>query len=505
MSEFPSTPPELSSREDTPPASLLARLHQITGLTDPGEHPPPEDHPAGPPPVDRLIVWLREATGVLAACGIAVAVALAVIALWLWERTLEGRLYARRWQQRRASLRLARKEEEARLAAVASVPPPVVSGQLSVISEQLSVGSEMVEPVAESSAALVLAEPEEVLAEEEPALCVVAAPDQTEPALAPVRRRVHLRLVATVAVLCALPALLLVPAIRYYFTSALGWGNAVVVAGESGWLFPRPVATAPPSLRETAAALRASGAALIAVSIPSKAAVYPEMLDSSADGGLHRSAGIAAAHKELMDAGALVFDLGPVIHALKAADAAGDPPFRPQGSQLSPRGMEKAASATASFLQQQPGYAALPLQPLHAELARASLSAPTEDLAAAFPSRRYHDTHPPQPLHFIRLLNPEKKPLPSDAASPVVVIGGNAVKLYDEPVPGLMPDGVTPGERLSAGISQYLALYLSTPLEVHTAPDSLAAAKDWLAVRPEAERKAKRFIVWVIADDDLLR
>lgn len=497
MSKVPTTPPEISSRADTSPDSLLARLRKITGLTDAElpPPPPPEEDPAHQAaPVEKLIVALREMTGVLSACGIAVAAALAVVALWLWERTLEGRLYARRWQQRRMQ---ARAEKQSAAEVPGALASPVSQSRLCPVpGEVIQEPAPASEPHIEKEVAV--AEPVAVESDVsdpsdrsgEPAAVPQAAPRRRRPVL-----------LSAAALVLLSPALLLVPAVRYYFTGLLGWGNAVVVVGEDGWLFPRTAGSpALPALRDTAAALRAHGATLVVVSIPSKSAVYPEKLNASAGSGIQRNPGIHAAHKELTDAGALVLDPGPALHALKSGDAV----FRPQSSHWSPCAVEKAAAETAAFLQTQAGYASLPLRPLPVEIARVTVAAPADDLAAAFDSRRYREAHPPQPLHFIRLLNAEKKPLASDPAAPVVLLGGDDVRLYDDPALTATPDGIPSGEPLSGGFAQYLAMYLSAPLEVQTAASSLVAAKSWLATRPEAERKSKRFILWLISDDELL-
>ena len=499
MSHVPNTPPEISSRADTSPDSLLARLRKITGLTDAELPlpPPAEEDPAHQAPVEKLIVALREVTGVLSACGIAVAAALAVVALWLWERTLEGRLYARRWQQRRMQ---ARAEKQSAAEVPAALASPVSQSRLCpVLSEAIPEPPPVSEPHIEKEVAV--AEP--VAAESDVSDVSDLSDKSEEPAALPqdTPRRRHPVLLSAAALVLLSPALLLVPAVRYYFTGLLGWGNAAVVVGEDGWLFPRADDTpALPALRDTAAALRAHGATLVVVSIPSKSAVYPEKLNASAGPALQRNPGIPAAHKELTDAGALVLDPGPALHALKSGDAV----FRPQSSHWSPCAVEKTAAETAAFLQTQAGYASLPLRPLPVEIARVTVAAPADDLAAAFDSRRYRDAHPPQPLHFIRLLNAEKKPLASNPAAPVVLLGGDDVRLYDDPALTATPDGIPSGEPLSGGFAQYLAMYLSAPLEVQTATNSLAAAKSWLATRPEADRKSKRFILWLISDDELL-
>ena len=169
--------------------------------------------------------------------------------------------------------------------------------------------------------------------------------------------------------------------------------------------------------------------------------------------------------------------------------------------------MAQAAFAAASFIQQQPGYAALPLHPSLAEMTPATGLATTDDLVIALDSPRILSRYPAQTVPLIRLLSAAKKePLPSDPASPVTLLGGESVRLYDDPSLGHPAENMPNGRRSSAGFAQHLAWHLSTTMEVH-APvrSSVEAAKEWLASRTESDRRAKRLIVWVLADADLLR
>jgi hypothetical protein len=317
--------------------------------------------------------------------------------------------------------------------------------------------------------------------------------------------------VASIIVLLAVPALALVKPVRYFITGLMGWGNAAVIVGRDGWLFPRlesePSRETPPELQGTAAALRAHGAALVVVSVPAKTAVYPEMLDGGADGSLRRQPRIAAALGALAAAGAQVLDLGPALHAAKIDDAAQGSVFPGSGSWWTPRGMAHSASAAAGFIQQVRQYADLPLQPALAVLHRGTSRASAGDLVAALDSARLQSRYPAESVPLVRLLAPESnEPLGSDREAAVVLLGGDEVRLYDDPALGYGVAGIPEGGRSSAGFPQHLAWLLGTPLDIHTSPDgSLAAARDWLAARPDEERRRKKIVVWVIADGELLR
>jgi hypothetical protein len=508
MSENPVPPPEIASGIDTQQESLLARLRKITGVTEmpplldegpkpgpsgvapvdrfiPGlgriagmlERPLPSHEVAsGNPPVDKLIPWLRDVFSACVAMGIAALVALAVGMLWL--RTWCAKTVQRgmqRWhgraQRGQASVALTPSEETVVPARPVEAPP----------------------------------------AAREP----VSAVDVSEPVAAPAARKSSRTLkraaLVTGLVLVALPALYFVKPVRYWVSSLMGRGNAAVITGEEGWLFLRretePAGDAADGLNETAAALRAQGAALVIVSVPAKSAVYPEKLTGSGGGELQRQASVSAALKTLASAGTQVIDLGPVLHGLKDADSKEGPVFLPQSSCWSPRGMtQSAAFAAAAVVQQQPGYAILTLQPVMAEPLRVKGRATAGDLETALDSARHQNAWPAPPVDLIRLLKPGKnEPLGSDAASSVLLLGGDCVSLYDDPALGYPVEGLAESQHTGAGFGQYLAWHLSTPLEMHAAREGgLQAAKEWLR-RAEEDRRKKKLIIWVVTDGDLLR
>jgi|GEM_PF-6489452 len=550
MSEVPSTPPEISCPGDTAADSLLARLRRITGIT---ELPPLLDEPranihTGAPPVDRLIPWLRDGFAAVIAVGIAVTVAAAAVAYWLWWRG--GESVERMKQSQRARAERIAKAKAALVPEAAAVESAVATQNpaagipreksIPVVPETGAAVPLAPAPVERTQVEAVCLEPprqavilplamdtaiEEPVTLPRPVLQfftpLPGTPAVVAPAPRPVpveirdravaRRRLRRPLVAALLLILALLSLLLLKPVRYYFTGLMGWGNAAVIVAKDGWLFPRvesePVIAAPPPLRETAAALQAHGATLVVVSVPAKSAVYPEKLTGSASGGMKRQPHIAAAIKELTDAGARVIDLGPVLFGLKTADDAEGTVFAPQGSWWSPRGMAQGAVAAASFIQQQPGYASLPLRPALATLQSCYGRATIDDLVTALDSARMQSRYPAQSVPLIRLLTVEKKePLAPDAASPVALLGGEPVGLYDDPALGHIADGLPEGQRSSAGFGQHLAWYLSTPMDLHvTRNGGLEAARNWLTSRPEDDRRKKKLVVWVLTDSDLMR
>lgn len=296
--------------------------------------------------------------------------------------------------------------------------------------------------------------------------------------------------------------------LRYWISGLLGKGNAAVVVGEEGWLFPRSAPAAEPvDVKAAIAALKADGAAVVILSVPAKEAVYPDKLDAASGSQLQRSPSVSAALQECTAAGAQVIDLGPVLHGMKAADSAEGPVFAPQGSRWTPRGMAQAAFVAAERLQQEAGYAALPLQPALASVLPDKSSATMDDLVTLLQHGHVQQRYPARSWPVIRLVKPaDKAPLSPDASSAVVLLGGDAVRLYDEPALGQLPAGTPPGQPGSAGFAQHLAWHLSLPLDVFTVSgDGTAAAQEWLKSRPVDSRRGRRFIVWVIEDAGLLR
>lgn len=555
MSESPVPPPDAPSSPPAAVESLLDRLRRITGLTasaateappsiqDLG--PPPVDkltgwlrrvtglkpapaaseRPAeapvsGPPPVDRLIPWLREAFGVAVAIGIALAVLAATGAVWLW---IQGRAGWQFLRKRISAWKAGRAVTASPPATEAAPPPPQAEPKrepevLLAVDVARDVVPEAEMPKLASAPPPVPAEPvaipppvEEVFASPavEPHPEPPAVPEvKTAAAPAASRRWPRLAAMSAAALLLLCGVVYFVKPLRYAVTGLLGRGNAAVVVGQEGWLFPRDTGAAAPRDWKTAVtSLQSGGATVLVLSLPSKAAVYPDKLDAAQGSGLKRAEGVAAAHQAITAAGARILDLGPVLHAMKSGDAAEGPVFVPQGTQWTPRGMAQAAFAAAEHLQQEPGYAALPLQPALAAVQPDKSTAVMDDLVTLLGYSHVQQRYPARAWPVIRLVKAsDKSPLLPDPASPVVLLGGDAVRLYDDPALGHLPSDTPAGQPGSAGFAQHLAWHLSLPLDVFTVPgDGSAAAEQWLKARPEESRRGRRFVVWVIEDGGLLR
>jgi len=169
--------------------------------------------------------------------------------------------------------------------------------------------------------------------------------------------------------------------------------------------------------------------------------------------------------------------------------------------------MAQAAFVAAERLQQESGYAALPLQPALASVLPDKSSATMDDLVTLLQYGYVQQRYPARSWPVIRLVKPaDKAPLSPDVSSAIVLLGGDAVRLYDDPALGQLPAGTPPGQLGSAGFAQHLAWHLSLPLDVLAVPgDGAGAAQEWLKSRPADSRRGRRFIVWVIEDAGLLR
>jgi hypothetical protein len=483
------------------------------------KEPPPEFQLSGPPPVDRLIPWLREAFGVAVAIGIALAVLAGTGAFWLWLKARAGWLLLREkviaWKAGRTPVAPgAATESLAPLLAPSTAAPvegsaadvPVDAAPPGEVSRLASAPAPMPAPPA------AIAAPPVVEASAPPSIELlpepVTGPEMKPVASRPARRWPRLAVAAGVVLLLLSAAVYFVKPLRYAVSGLLGRGNAAVIVGEDGWLFPRDsAAAAPRDWKAAVAQLKSGGATLLILSVPSKAAVYPDKLDAASGSGLRRVEGIEAALQQITAAGAVVLDLGPVLHGMKSGDASEGPVFVPQGNHWSPRGMAQAAFVAAERLQQEAGYAALPLQPALAAVQPDKSAAVMDDLVARLGHSHVQQRYPARSWPVIRLVKPaDKSPIAPDPASPVVLLGGDAVRLFDDPALGHLPSSAPAGQMGSAGFAQHLAWHLSLPLDVFTVPgDGSAAAEQWLKARPEENRRGRRFIVWVIEDAGVLR
>jgi len=85
----------------------------------------------------------------------------------------------------------------------------------------------------------------------------------------------------------------------------------------------------------------------------------------------------------------------------------------------------------------------------------------------------------------------------NDPASPLALLGGNDVRIYDDPRLGFSDDGAA----LKAGFAQHLALYLGKRIDCYTQPLPQQA----LAQRLDDDVRAKKLVIWVIPARDLLQ
>jgi hypothetical protein len=115
-------------------------------------------------------------------------------------------------------------------------------------------------------------------------------------------------------------------------------------------------------------------------------------------------------------------------------------------------------------------------------------------LVSEWKTERSRSRYAPAPQPMIRIVTPDKKdPLPDDASSGLVILGGPALAIYDATGPAI-PDKAVP----AAGLGRHLAYLLNTP--VHSSPGENArkAAAAWL----QSAGEKPRIIVWLLEDRD---
>jgi hypothetical protein len=323
--------------------------------------------------------------------------------------------------------------------------------------------------------------------------------------VSPARRgRFRALVFAPAALLLVLGALAAIPAVRYRFTDWLGSGNARVVAGAEGWIFLRSELTpaaAAPSLKDTAAALRTRCENLVVLSLPARAVVYADKTSPDASARVPRDPAVTTALAELSAAGASVLDLAPLLSTQKAGDAKDGPLFNPQDTLWSPRGMIYCASAAAAHIQQQPAFAALPMNPALAIMEPVTAPAAPGALVAEWHTDRSRARYAPVAHPLIRLVTPDKKdPLPGDPASSLVVLGGPALAAYDSAGISL-PGTAVP----AAGFGRHLAFLLNTTAHLHPAATAPQAAAAWLEEDAKTKPAPRKIIVWLLEDADFFR
>ncbi len=253
---------------------------------------------------------------------------------------------------------------------------------------------------------------------------------------------------------------------QWLLTHALGEGNLAVHLGREGWLFDqreidrlvhakRDEASLQARLIKLAADLKAQDASLIVVAIPSRAALYPEQIRSGNYLSPVRLPEETAKLEELQAAGIDVMDTTDALWEFRDRNMV----FFAQDSHWTPDAMKAVALAVNKRVREKfPRLVSSETPIINATILEHTDSG---DLADQL-----------DPLHADNLLGHEEaslmaiKGIEPDAKSPVVLHGGELIRVFDEA--GLSFGGG--GKPPLAGFSTHLGMLLGKPIDVRGMP-----------------------------------
>ncbi len=309
-------------------------------------------------------------------------------------------------------------------------------------------------------------------------------------------------------------------------TQVLGKGNDRVIPGRDGWLFYRPelqaltgygpVLPEPHSvsrdpalldwqaplepIREFASQLKERGVALWLVPVPMKPTIYPEMITGSPAAGPVRHRDAAVFFQQLSGAGVKVLDLAPMLWAAKAQDAAEGPVYLKDDTHWTTRGLLKVSAMLAEAVRAQPWWVAPAAADGAWTISRVSSAPGHGDLVEKL-GLRHPDAWALPRTEALQLVTPAAGRVYPDPASPLVVLGDSFVNMFDDPGLGFGREG---GARTQAGLGWQLAAALGAAPDVHAVNgEGASGVRRWLAQRGESAVRAKKLVIWVIAERDL--
>lgn len=293
-------------------------------------------------------------------------------------------------------------------------------------------------------------------------------------------------------------------------------GNAKVFVGQDGWLHYRPDLEAvfgkgpyhmePPSvarerhdhewqapvpvIEDFAASLAERGIRLVFVPVPTKAMVCREGL-----GGAPMAvwpAVFAPVKRDLSSAGIEIVDLMPLFAAFDG-DASR---FLRQDTHWTPEAMAAAAREVAGRIgggSDAPPYS---VETMERESAG--------DLVGMLDLReKAGSLFPPEKATLRRVLDPATgRPITSDPASEVVLLGDSFVNVFEDPALGFAKGGEA---SIGAGFPSHFGLALGKPAQVIAINGGGAsAAREAFATLPPARIAGVKTVVWVLSARDLL-
>lgn len=273
---------------------------------------------------------------------------------------------------------------------------------------------------------------------------------------------------------------------QWLLTRALSEGNREVYLGREGWLFnqsdidrvvhaKRQESALHAEVVKLAAKLKAQEVALMVVIIPARLAIYPEQIRSGRYAGPLRVKEEAARIDELKAAGAEVLDMTDPMWNFSERNEA----FFPHDSHWTPEAMKAVALALNKHVREKfprLGNSETPI--INATILE---NADTGDLA-----RRL------DPRHAANLMGSEEANLISiqgidpDTKSPIVLHGGELMRVYDDPTLSFGGSGRAP----RAGFATQFTTLMGRSLDVRGMPrpeDSYDDKKLVICVLPMAE------------------
>lgn len=275
---------------------------------------------------------------------------------------------------------------------------------------------------------------------------------------------------------------------QWLLTHALGEGNLAIHFGREGWLFDqrdierlvhakRDETSLQAGLIKLAADLKAQDAALLVVAVPSRAALYPEQIRSGNYVAPVRLAGETAKLEELHAAGIDVMDMTDALWEFRDRNLV----FFGQDSHWTPDAMKAVALAVNKRVREKfPRLVSTETPIINATILEHSDSG---DLAGQL-----------DPLHADHLLGHEEASLMAiqgiepDAKSPVVLHGGELIRVFDEPQLSFGGGGKPP----LAGFSTHLGMLLGKPVDVRG------------KLRPGESYEGKKLVICVLAIPELV-
>ena len=299
------------------------------------------------------------------------------------------------------------------------------------------------------------------------------------------------------------------------FASLLSRGSTSVFVGRGGWLYDqrelraltgsgaldqelgfrlKPRSLAPEAIIRFTGQLKDRGVPLLIIPIPMKAAIYPEYITGTdpeeSEAPLYHACQ-PPLYEQLTKAGADVQDITAAMLQLKERKK---PVFHKQDSRWTPDAMQVLAKAIADHVRKKyPGAAAG--NPMIID-AKAQEASGYGDLAT-----RLHVDSPYGGYAQEQALLLSFPTITNDPSSPVVLMGDDFARIYDDPALGFTPSA----EPSRASFAEHLALYLGRNIDTLAQVEgSATAVRRQFADRLDDDVRAKKMVIWLLPVRDLI-